>query len=114
LDWALGGPTSLDNLAHLCKTHHALKHPSIPDPHRWTVRQLPDWTLQWTSPTGRTHTDHPPHRVMFIPTDPEPAGPPTPPHATPEPADAPAPFRQGSAAICRQQASGPGRKTRPE
>jgi hypothetical protein len=72
LDWAKGGPTSLNNLAHLCKTHHALKHPDIPDPHRWTARQLPDWTIQWTSPTGTTHTDRPPRRVMFVPSEPEP------------------------------------------
>ena len=72
-DWALGGQTSIDNLAHLCLTHHALKHPSIPDRHRWTVRQLPDWTLEWTSPTGHLHRDRPPRRVMFVPSDTAPA-----------------------------------------
>ncbi|MGN7978770.1 HNH endonuclease signature motif containing protein [Microbacterium sp. 22195] len=72
-DWALGGQTSIDNLAHLCLTHHALKHPSIPDRHRWTVRQLPDWTLEWTSPNGSLHRDRPPRRVMFVPSDPAPA-----------------------------------------
>src|SRR5690606_24856642 len=40
-DHAQGGSTSLGNLAHLCRTHHALKHPDVPEPHRWTVRQLP-------------------------------------------------------------------------
>lgn len=70
LDWAKGGKTSLDNLAYLCKTHHALKHPDIADEHRWSARQLPDWSIQWTSPTGRTHTDTPPGRVMFVPTGP--------------------------------------------
>jgi hypothetical protein len=78
-DYALGGRTSLDNLAHLCKTHHALKHPDIPDQHRWTARQLPDWSIEWTSPTGRTHTDRPPRRVMFVPTGPEPSETPAPP-----------------------------------
>jgi len=68
LDYALGGPTSLDNLADLCHSHHPLKHPSIPDAHRWTARQLPDRTIEWTSPQGRVHTDPPPRRVMFIPT----------------------------------------------
>jgi hypothetical protein len=67
-DWARGGSTSVDNLAHLCVTHHALKHPDIPERHRWTARQLPDWTLEWTSPAGRTHHDRPPRRVMFAPS----------------------------------------------
>ncbi|MEV7633595.1 HNH endonuclease [Microbacterium sp. NPDC089318] len=68
-DWALDGPTSIDNLAHLCRTHHTLKHPDIPDQFRWTARQLPDWTLEWTSPTGHTHHDRTPRRVMFAPSD---------------------------------------------
>ncbi len=72
-DWAKGGRTELCNLAHLCTAHHALKHPDIPDQHRWTARQLPDWTIEWTSPTGRTHIDRPPRRVMFAPSDPDPA-----------------------------------------
>ncbi|MEJ1088353.1 DUF222 domain-containing protein [Microbacterium sp. Mu-80] len=67
-DFALGGQTSIDNLAHLCKRHHTLKHPDIPDDHRWRVRQLPNWELEWTSPTGRVHTDAPPRRVMFAPS----------------------------------------------
>ncbi|PYC99708.1 hypothetical protein B4U78_014635, partial [Microbacterium esteraromaticum] len=71
-DWALGGPTRTDNLAHLCLTHHSLKHPDIPDEFRWTARQLPDWTLEWTSPAGHTHHDPPPRRVMFVPSDPSP------------------------------------------
>ena len=75
-DWALGGPTRTDNLAHLCLTHHALKHPDIPAQFRWTARQLPDWTLEWTSPTGRTHHDRPPRRVMFTPSEPPPPTPP--------------------------------------
>lgn len=78
-DWALGGKTSLDNLAHLCKTHHVLKHPDIPDAHRWTARQLPDWTLEWSSPDGNRHADRPPRRVMFVPSGPpDPGGPPDP------------------------------------
>src|SRR5690606_18474093 len=72
LDYALGGRTSIDNLAHLCRSHHVLKHPSIPEEHRWTARQLPDWSIEWTSPTGRTHTDHPTRRVMFVPSEPDP------------------------------------------
>ncbi|MFC5434163.1 DUF222 domain-containing protein [Microbacterium suwonense] len=78
-DHAKGGRTALNNLAHLCRTHHALKHPDVPDAHRWSARQLPDWTLEWTSPTGRIHQDRPPRRVMFVPVEPGPAGSDTPP-----------------------------------
>lgn len=74
LDWALGGPTSIDNLAHLCKTHHALKHPDIPDIARWTARQEPDGTLRWVTPNGTVHRDPAPRRVMFVPSGPEPPG----------------------------------------
>ncbi|WP_285636784.1 HNH endonuclease signature motif containing protein [Microbacterium arabinogalactanolyticum] len=68
-DWALGGSTSIDNLAHFCKTHHTLKHPDLPDFARWTARQAPDRTVQWTDPDGRTHRDVERPRVMFVPTD---------------------------------------------
>jgi len=63
-DWAKGGRTELCNLSHFCTAHHVLKHPDIPDEHRWTARQLPDWTVEWTSPTGNTYTDPPRRRVM--------------------------------------------------
>lgn len=67
-DAAHGGPTSTCNLAHLCKRHHILKPAS-----EWTVIQHPDGTLEWTSPTGRTHHDHPPGTVRFRPSgDPPP------------------------------------------
>lgn len=68
-DWAQGGTTRLDNLTHLCRTHHTLKHPDNPDLARWTARQTSDHTLQWTDPDGRTHPDHEQPRVMFIPSD---------------------------------------------
>ncbi|UNK72049.1 HNH endonuclease signature motif containing protein [Microbacterium sp. H1-D42] len=67
-DHALGGPTYIDNLAHLCKTHHALKHPDISDEHRWTATQLPNSDITWTAPNGRTYSDAPPRRVMFVPS----------------------------------------------
>lgn len=67
-DWARDGRTATDNLAHFCKAHHVLKHPDVPDGHRWTARQLPDWSVEWTSPQGRTYTDHAPRRVMFVPS----------------------------------------------
>lgn len=64
-DHARGGRTRTDNLSHLCRRHHALKHPDITDTHRWTAHQRPDGTITWTSPLGRTYTDPPPRRVMF-------------------------------------------------
>jgi len=87
-DYALGGRTELGNLSHFCVAHHTLKHPSVPDEHRWTARQLPDQTVIWTSPTGREYADPARRRVMFVPSDeagaeppsaepPEPPGPPT-------------------------------------
>lgn len=54
IDAALGGPTATDNLAHLCRSHHALKGNSD-----WTVRQLEGGVLEWTAPSGRTHIDRP-------------------------------------------------------
>lgn len=57
-----GGPTSTTNLACLCIRHHTLKTDTD-----WTARQLPGGRLKWTTPTGRTHTDHPP-QVIFRPT----------------------------------------------
>lgn len=65
-DHARGGPTSIDNLAHLCRAHHMLKHPDVPDAHRWFASQAPDGTITWRSPLGRTYDDHLPQRVMFV------------------------------------------------
>ena len=61
-DAALGGPTSEDNLGHLCRRHHTLKHHSP-----WHVEQRADGDYAWTSPTGHTYTDKPPpqHTVVF-------------------------------------------------
>ncbi|WP_158286132.1 HNH endonuclease signature motif containing protein [Rathayibacter tanaceti] len=53
-DWRHGGTTSSDNLAHLCRHHHRLRHTSA-----WTSQQEADGTLHWTSPTGRRHTTTP-------------------------------------------------------
>ncbi|WP_344101310.1 HNH endonuclease signature motif containing protein [Myceligenerans crystallogenes] len=53
-DWAAGGRTDHDNLMHLCRAHHVLKHQT-----RWTTRLEPDGTTTWTSPTGRTYTTRP-------------------------------------------------------
>jgi hypothetical protein len=45
-----GGSTDADNLIHLCRHHHRLKHETS-----WRV-ELVDGATTWTSPTGRTHT----------------------------------------------------------
>lgn len=68
LDYAKGGKTDIHNLAHLCVTHHAMKHPDIPERFRWKAVQRPDWTIEWTSPAQRTYIDRPPKRVMFVPS----------------------------------------------
>ena len=65
-DHATGGRTRLDNLAHFCRAHHTLKHPDVPDPHRWTARQEKDGSVTWHSPLGRDYTEPPPRRVMFV------------------------------------------------
>lgn len=53
-DWAAGGHTSHDNLAHLCRGHHRLKHQT-----RWKVTHSGGGTLEWTSPTGFTYRTEP-------------------------------------------------------
>ncbi|MDL5486088.1 HNH endonuclease signature motif containing protein [Microbacterium wangruii] len=58
VDAARGGPTSLANLANLCRRHHTLKHAAA-----WTVEQVGRGVLRWTSPTGRVFPDVP-RRVL--------------------------------------------------
>jgi hypothetical protein len=55
-DWAHDGQTRHDNLAHLCKSHHILKHKSD-----WEVAQARDGNgnLTWTSPAGRNYITEP-------------------------------------------------------
>ncbi|VXB92028.1 conserved hypothetical protein [Microbacterium sp. 8M] len=64
-DHARGGPTDLDNLACLCRGHHALKHPDLDDRWRWSVNQLPGGVLEWIHPDGRSYVDQPVPRVQF-------------------------------------------------
>jgi hypothetical protein len=52
--WETGGPTDMDNLAHLCRLHHRLKHQTL-----WAVQQEPGGILVWTSPAGKTHRTYP-------------------------------------------------------
>lgn len=59
VEWAAGGRTEVDNLAHLCRRHHALKHPDLAIGIRWSVAQRPDGVLVWHSPTGRCYEDLP-------------------------------------------------------
>ncbi|RLK48126.1 HNH endonuclease signature motif containing protein, partial [Microbacterium telephonicum] len=66
IDHALGGPTTLGNLAHLCQRHHSMKQFT-----RWRVRQHPGGVLEWTSPLGRTYReDAPMPPVTFTPATP--------------------------------------------
>jgi len=77
-DWAYGGETRHDNLAHLCRSHHRLKHNSgwrvqhlasgedPPDGSLYNPDAPPDiapGTLTWTSPTGHEYTTEPEVRL---------------------------------------------------
>lgn len=57
-DWQHGGTTSADNLAHLCPSHHRLKHHT-----RWRVQHDGGGTLLWTAPSGRTYRTEPAHAL---------------------------------------------------
>ncbi|GAA1773078.1 HNH endonuclease signature motif containing protein [Kocuria aegyptia] len=60
--WQDGGRTAADNLAHLCRHHHLVKHRNGALG-RWSVRQLgpapSGGVLEWTSPAGRTYRTAP-------------------------------------------------------
>ena len=51
IPWAEGGPTTIDNLAPLCRHDHQIRHRS-----GWTHQPLPDGDHQWTSRLGHTYT----------------------------------------------------------
>jgi 5-methylcytosine-specific restriction endonuclease McrA len=53
--WAQGGPTTLSNLALLCRRHHRAVHEE-----GYQVARLPDGTLQFRRPDGRALPDVPP------------------------------------------------------
>ncbi len=55
-DWVLDGWTAHNNLAHLCRSHHTLKHES-----NWNVRQSATrpGDLDWRSPLGRRYETTP-------------------------------------------------------
>ncbi|WP_276027820.1 HNH endonuclease signature motif containing protein [Mycolicibacterium madagascariense] len=75
------GPTAASNLKCLCREHHLLKTFW----NGWHDRQLPDGTVIWTTPDGRTHTTRPGSHTDFphlcAPTAPITAHPPPPQHA---------------------------------
>ncbi|MEV8267484.1 DUF222 domain-containing protein [Microbacterium sp. NPDC076911] len=67
-DAALGGATEHENLAHLCRRHHTLKHAR-----GWKITHLGSGTLEWASPGGQTYIDVPTPTLRFVPsTDPPP------------------------------------------
>src|SRR5437899_723723 len=61
--WANGGPTTLSNLALLCRRHHRAVHEE-----GYQVERLPDGVLRFRRPDGRLLPDIPPPTV--VPTDP--------------------------------------------
>jgi hypothetical protein len=56
------GPTSHDNLAHLCPKHHAEKHHT-----GWDLKHIGDGVIEWTSPTGHTYFSEPATRIRPAP-----------------------------------------------
>ncbi|WEO77180.1 DUF222 domain-containing protein [Cryobacterium sp. SO2] len=52
--WNTGGATSVDNLVHLCKPCHRLKHQSS-----FSTSQGPGGALTWTTPGGKKYTSAP-------------------------------------------------------
>jgi hypothetical protein len=53
-EWHDGGPTAHSNLAHLCRSHHALKtHAS------WRVKYTGNGYLEWESPAGKKYSTAP-------------------------------------------------------
>jgi hypothetical protein len=54
VDWQHDGATRHDNLAHLCRPHHRLKHNSD-----WRVNHAGGGALEWEAPSGRTYRTEP-------------------------------------------------------
>jgi hypothetical protein len=69
-----GGPTDLNNLALLCKRHHALAHTT-----GWSLRaRNTDGYFGWTTPSGKTYAA-PRHQMCVDPPTPTTAAEPQPP-----------------------------------
>lgn len=60
VDWAHGGKTRTDSMAHLCRGHHLLRHQTP-----WSYTQRQGGVLEWTSPSGRVYVTKPLSGVMF-------------------------------------------------
>lgn len=58
------GPTHPSNLRALCRKHHLLRT-FWSGQGGWRDRQLPDGTIVWTAPTGRTYITRPGSRLLF-------------------------------------------------
>ncbi|MDT5335597.1 MAG: hypothetical protein QOD90_1102, partial [Mycobacterium sp.] len=58
------GATGASNLKCLCRFHHLLKTFWGGDG-GWRDRQMPDGTIHWTAPDGRTYTTTPASRLLF-------------------------------------------------
>jgi Domain of unknown function (DUF222) len=58
------GPTHASNLKCLCRKHHLLKT-FWTGTGGWADRQLPDGTVIWKSPTGKTYKTRPGSRIFF-------------------------------------------------
>ena len=63
IPWPLG-PTHASNLRALCRKHHLL-NTFWTGEGGWSDRQLPDGTIIWTAPTGRTYTTRPGSCLLF-------------------------------------------------
>jgi hypothetical protein len=61
IPWADGGPTHASNLHGKCRHHHMVK--TFRD--GWSEDQLPDGTINFTTPTGHTYTSKPTSRLLF-------------------------------------------------
>jgi Domain of unknown function (DUF222) len=59
------GPTHASNLKLLCRYHHLLKTFYTRCGGGWADRQLPDGTVEWTSPSGHTYTTTPGGSIFF-------------------------------------------------
>jgi hypothetical protein len=62
--YQVGGLTHPSNLKLLCRCHHLLKtfYTGVGG---WADKQLPDGTVVWTAPTGRTYTTKPGGSLFF-------------------------------------------------
>ncbi len=58
------GPTHASNLNCKCRKHHLMKT-FWTGAGGWADKQLPDGTVIWTAPTGRSYTSHPGSRLFY-------------------------------------------------